>query len=257
MSNLPAVVDDDLNVGLEDVEPDDLSIPRLQVVGAEAVFKDSLSGEKFPELDAVILGLIKQRVLWQPVMPETPTGPLCRSYDHKAGNPGKDFPWKASGFPRPDLDDDEACPPVSCADCKLKEWGTHPKRDNVPWCTEQYTFAVITENGPAILTFQGSGVKPTKGYLTSFVRAKTPMFTVRTKITLIAKSRGTVEYAVPAFQKLGPTDSEMWPEYAAAYRSIRNFLITPRADEEVEEAAPPPAAKTPSAPAADEDEIPF
>lgn len=251
-SSVPASLDDDLMVGLEDFDVTDAVMPRLRIDGQNAVFEDNLSKATYTELDAVLLGLVKQRVLWDAEINEDGAPPLCKSVDHERGRPGEHFPWKASGFTEESLGED-GC--LSCAACPLKEWGSHPSRD-VPWCSEQFVFPLVTDDGPAILTIQRSGIKNARAYTSSFMRAKKPLFTHNTKITLRAEKRGSVRYAVPEFQRGEETDQSEWAELADLYRSVRGFLHTQRTTDEDGGGAPARGASP--APVLDDDEdVPF
>jgi hypothetical protein len=233
------------NLGLEDVGVGDIVIPRLNIVHKDGRFIDNLSKAEFDELDCILLGLVKQRIFWHD---DTDDGdrPLCKSPDFDHGFPNvseetpkdKRFPWDKSNFNPTDF------PPggptslnglvtLPCASCVFKEW---EKGDwKVPPCAEQHTYPLLynsgTESEPiwtaAILTFQKTGIKPSRSYISSFAQSNTPMFTARTKITLSVLKRGTVEYSVPTFRKVGQTDSDLWGQYGDQYRSIRSFLRNP------------------------------
>lgn len=255
--------------GLEDFDfESDSVMPRLKIIGKDAEFEDNLTGERYPEITVILLGLVKQRILW----PEDVTSdskPLCRSNNFTEGEPYiRDFPWKASGFPEPERGVESIT--LACNDCALKEWGSNPK-GSTPWCSEQHTYPLLlqTEVGwlPAILTLQRSGIKASKAYTTAFARSKTPLYTQVTRITLQAMKQGTVDYAVPTLIKTAPTDPAHHAEYAQQYRTIRAFLQSPRAFEEQESSgssspasstAPATASATPPASVAgDDDEPPF
>jgi len=266
--------------GLEDVEASDVILPRIQLDHKNAIFRDNLSKAEFEELDVVILGLIKQRIFWAD---DTDDGdkPLCKSPDFGNGFPNvrddtprdKQFPWNLSNF-RP-----EDFPPggatsinglvtLPCDSCIFKEWDKGNWK--VPPCAEQHTYAVLYLSNPddppedarwtsALVTFQKTGIKPSKQYISSFVQAGQPMFTVRTRITLNALKRGTVEYATPSFRKMEATDKDFWPNYGDQFRNIRDFVRqAPRAlDEEDYTVAPasnvnaaPQAAAPPTPPPA-------
>lgn len=280
-ASVPAVPDDNDKLpataspvsrpeGLEDLDESDLSMPMVSIIQNKALFKDNLTGREFDVLDAILLGLIKQRVLW-PAEVEEDAHPYCKSYDFSIGHPNnKDFPWKAAGFDRPADDDDKVTLP--CDNCKLKDWGTHPKRD-APWCSAQHTFALLmpTADGewaPALFSLQRSGLKPSRQYMTGFQRDNKPLYTCRTKITLDARKRGQVDFAVPRFVEGETTDQEQWPMFSSHYRRIRDFIQTPRSrndEDETPPGTPPPtgdtgsstapASATPSVP--DDDELPF
>lgn len=254
MPHLPAIIGDDDLTGLEDFDTKtDLIMPVLRIDGAEAVYVDNLSGERSPKLEVVMLGMVKQRVLWPPEMAEEVRPPLCRSYDFVTGHPGEDFPAAASGLT---IVPDEL---VSCAACQLKEWGSHPKGET-PWCTEQWVFIVLTQAGdvwaPAQFTVQRSGMKDAKAYLSSYARSKTPLFTNTTVLTLDARKRGTVKYAVPKFAKGQPTPEEFHAEWRAELRRLRDWLQTPRTPEEPEQQAVTSGSRGAAA-VGDNDEVGF
>lgn len=213
-----ATLPDDFDDGLEDFETSDMVMPRVNLVHADQEFEDNLSGERFSELEVVILGLVKQRVMWAEEVDEG-DGPLCRSNDAKIGSPQENFPWDASGFA-------EGTEEPPCEQCNFSQW----QNNKPPACNEQYTLPVLMPIegqgfiAPAILTFQRSGLKTTRSYLSSFKRSGTPTFTATTTISLEAKKRGSVVYSTPKFQKGEPTDADNYQMFAQQYRSIREYL---------------------------------
>jgi hypothetical protein len=52
---VPAIIEDDLMVGLEDFDVTDAVMPRLRIDGQNAVFEDNLSKATYTELDAILL----------------------------------------------------------------------------------------------------------------------------------------------------------------------------------------------------------
>jgi hypothetical protein len=259
-ASLPAGLNDD-DYGLEDFGTEDFVMPRLNINHGGANFVDNLTGQEYPELTVVLLGLIKQRILWDADVDEGEK-PMCKSYDFSTGRPDvMRFPWKVAKFDHQAGAKDGTLP---CASCNLKEWGSHPQRET-PWCSEQHTFPLLMEvaggYAPAILTLQRSGIKPSRAYLSAFARTKTPLFTVKTKIGLTAQKRGSVNYAVPTFVKQDETDEDEWSGFAQQYRSIREFITTapaPKSDDEQKSASVPasPAAAA-SASGDDDEDLPF
>lgn len=252
--------------GLEDFEASDLVMPRLRIVGKDAEFEDNLTGERHGKITVILLGLVKQRILWAPEV-EDGDGPLCRSLDFHNGLPFvKEFPWKESGFDRRAAEDaaaDAEHPSLACNSCALKEWGTNPK-GSTPWCSEQHTYPLMLNAGednwmPAILTLQRSGIKASKAYTSGFARARQPLYTAVTEISLRAEKRGSVDYATPIFQKKAATEEVDYPEYAQNYRQIREFLQSQRSTEEPTEPRKGDGGATPTeAPSyAADDEPPF
>lgn len=263
--------------GLEDFDfATDAVMPRLSIEHKTQVFKDSLTGETFSSLEVILLGLVKQRILWDDEVNEGDK-PLCKSFNFQEGRPDEArFPWATSGFGKDAVETDAAGLILPCAACPLKEWGSAPN-GKTPWCSEQHTYPLLMKVGqegedgwaPALLTVQRTGIKPSKAYLTAFARTKTPLYTVTTKLGLTPQKKGSVEYAVPTFAKGDPTDQEEWGFYAQQMRSIRSFITTaPTKEDEAPPAASAPAAgaspaSTPTppsaaaAPAGDDDDLPF
>lgn len=302
------------NVGLEDVEASDLRIPRININHVNAVFVNSLTKEEWPALTVITLGLIKQRILWPSKMGDDPK-PLCKSPDNTHGFPNMDpaspkskqFPWGASNFtpedaqPKEILEGDDPKYPkgwssngygvLSCSACAFAKWGQDEDgKRTPPPCNEQHTYPLLymqeitAEDGqtetlwvPAILTVQRSAIADSRKYINGFAQAQQAFFTQYTGITLRQTKRGTNEFCIPEFRKMGPTDRNHWGEYGKQFVSIREFLRSaPRPQDETEtaqsesnentapvtvasepqapptqEAAPPPVAPvTPKAPSA-------
>jgi hypothetical protein len=245
------------NTGMEDFETSDMVMPRLAIKQEESVFVDNLTGEEFPKLQVVLLGLIKQRILWDKEVNEGDR-PLCKSYDFRQGHPDREnFPLRASGFDS--LPQEGGTLP--CDACALKEWDTHPNR-SAPWCAETHTFPLMMPDAdgdhiaPAVLTVQRSALRASKQYLTAFARSSTPLFTVVTEMTLDPQKKGSVKYSVPRFKKIGDTDSDRWQEFADHYRSIRTFITTPPPEEASDDAERTSSPGVSNAPV-DDDDLPF
>lgn len=270
--DLATTTDDGAPEGLEDMDQSDLVMPRLKIDHDSGKFVDNLSGAEYDKMEVILLGLIKQRILWSPEPSGDNDKPLCKSFDFQRGVPGDGFPVKASGFDPALVDAGE----LPCVDCKLKEWGSHPNRDT-PWCSEQHTFALLLPmseddptGAPALLSVQRSAIKPSKQYLTAFARSRQPLYTVQTELSLDQRRRGSVDYAVPKFIRRAATDESLWPEFAQQYRMIRDFVQTPSvfgdtdAEEDAATGATPSKSDEATAPAAadtapvdDDDDLPF
>lgn len=215
-------------VGMEDIDQTDIVVPRLKIEHAEGKYLDTLSNETFEKLECVVLGVVKQRSLFPAVMDEeSHKPPLCKSNDFTYGNPSEEFPWAASKLDPAVLG---SSGPLPCASCHLKEWGSHPTT-NTPWCAEQHIYVLMTPAGdtwaPMLLTVQKTGIKPSKAYITNYARAKQPMFVAKTRLGLDLNKRGSVKYSIPTFEKLGPTDPDLWDGWAAEFTSIRDYLRMP------------------------------
>lgn len=270
------------DMGLGDIDASDLVIPRLNILHKDGLFKDNLSGQTYSELNVIILGLVKQRIMWSSEN-ENNARPQCKSPDNAHGFPNVDpkaslssqFPWEESNFEPSDAvpisfgpgiapafpegysSNGSGC--LNCAACKFTEWGTNPKtaKSVPPLCSEQHTYIVLyTPDGAgetwatALLTFQKTGIKPSKTYVSSFYQSKRPMFTVMTNIKLSVNTRGSVEFSTPIFRQGDPTDRNLWEEYADKMRSIRDIIRqAPRAEYDEDEGAPVASSNVNTAPA--------
>jgi hypothetical protein len=235
--------DEDMaGLGLEDASISDIVIPRIRIVHDQGVFEDNLSKEQYPSLRVILLGLVKQRLMWADDMDEGDK-PQCKSPNFEQGFPStsedipkdKRFPWKDSVFNPADFPPEQGVNGLTtlpCVRCNFKEWGQDKKP---PRCMEQHTYPLMFNPdpedpdfwSPALFTVQKTGIKPSRNYLSSFVQAKKPMFTAITELNLTMMSRGTVKYSVPSFKRIGNTEQEMWEEYANTFKAIREFAKTP------------------------------
>ena len=223
--SLPALPDDIRGVGLEDFDETDLITPRLSILHQLGVFEHPQTNQQWDSFECILLGMVKQRTLWKPVLEEKGK-PLCRSYDFKVGHPGENFPLDESGFTGEEGDE------LPCADCELKEWGSHPNT-NAPWCNEQHVYPMLIldeEVGylPVILTLSKTGIKPSRSYLNPFMNNQRPLFTAVTRLSLDKNRKGGNIYSVPVFERVGPSDKDEWQNWAAQFRRIKAFLNTPR-----------------------------
>jgi hypothetical protein len=258
------------DVGLEDVSAADVRMPRLQINHDTAQFKDSSSGELMGDIQVIILGLIKQRIMWDSEVDDGDK-PQCKSPDFQVGYPQlrkdiparKQFPWANSNFSPADFPpQDDGLIHLPCESCKFSQWGRDKTK---PLCSEQFTLPLYylspTDGGlkPGILSLQRSGIKNAKTYISTFKTAGQPMFTAWTHLSLRPESRGKVVYAVPQFRRGELSDASQWGGWATGYREVRDWLTSaPTLHDETEDkktggARPVPAsAKTATALAEDD-----
>lgn len=241
-------------LGLEDVGASDMTIPRISINHGDGTFKNNLSGEEFNSLRCVMLGIIKQRIMWDKTVDDGDK-PMCKSPDFEHGFPNvnldgktppeKQFPWEKSNFNPADFPAEAGLNgqvTLPCTSCIFKEWDKGDWKQ--PPCSEQHTYPLLyqTEDGglmPALFSVQKTGIKPSRTYLNVFIQSKSPMFTVFTEITLTQQSRGTVRYSVPKFMKREPTEETEWGSFGQQYRSIREFIRQPPTRRDDDEGAEP------------------
>lgn len=215
--NAPAPWENGGDTGLG-LRPEEISIPRLRIVGKDAQFENITTSERYDELECVILGMVRQRSMWPEQVREDVKAPLCRSVDSIVGRPLEDekiaakfhFPWKKSNLDRASLlAEDDGQVLINCKECSFKNWN---EEEDLPGpCAEQWVLPLyyidkLGNLSPGILTMQKSSLGPLKKYLGQFEAAKQPAFMFNTKITLTGRERGDVAYAVPSFERLGLTD---------------------------------------------------
>ncbi len=249
--NLPAQMSDYMT-GLEDLDTSTLAMPRVQVQHKVGTFKDAMTGEEFPEMKGIMLGLIKQRVMW-PKDQIDGGKPMCKSndalngYPLMEGDPDNVFPWEdAPGLdPNQIPKDEHGRLVIPCASCPFAQWTKDRKGKSVPpRCAERYTlpFLYTTDDDwkigepldrAGIVAFQGSGIKPSKDYLGSFARSKKPVYSAYSAVRLEQRQRGSVDYSVPVFTRLGTVDETDWPDLSDALSETREMLrMPPRANDE-------------------------
>lgn len=232
--------------GLEDFGLTDAVIPRIKIAHKDGQWEDNLSGARYDTLRFIILGMVKQRILWHTEVDEGDS-PMCKSPDFQTGFPNldapvkKSFPWAKSGFDPNSVptDPESGSKPLPCSSCALKDWGTHPN-GSTPYCAEQWTLAILFDPDgdgqtwvPAILSLQKSSIKPIRSFLTAFARTNKPAFTAICEGTLKVSTRGAVDYSTPTFKHAGSTDQENWLEYSQQYLQMRDYLMQkPRSSEE-------------------------
>lgn len=246
--------------GLEDFDTSDLTMPRLVIDHAENKLKNTQTDELFEDLDVVLLGLHKSRIMWGDINDgDDNDPPLCKSPDTKHGFPcvdpelaaSKRFPWSAQDVYTPaDMKPLEVgenlltMPSIGCKQCHFKEWNTDPTGKR-PWCSEEWTFPLLYQDPndpeswvPALFTIKRSGLKPARGYVTTFATKNTPIFTVVTKLGLDANRRGMVKYSTPTFTKIARTHPDSYQDYFESFQSAKQFLLQFPMPKDDDEAAP-------------------
>lgn len=236
----------DYDTGLGDLTQADLSIPRLRIKHKLSVFEDGGSGVQIPSMVAVILGLVRQRVLFHWDV-EDDDAPMCKSHDFQTGFPNLDpkkpkltFPWVKAKFNPQDfpVNPDDGLVALPCNSCALKDWGSHPTGQEKPWCAEQFTLPIYYaqtldqlragEYGSALISFQKTSLPNLKRYLSQFQQKGVGAYTQYTEIALEARTRGQTEYCVAKFRALGATDEDEFAGFSENYQAIRHFLTNAR-----------------------------
>lgn len=65
------------DLGLEDIGAGELTVPRLEIVHEQGVFRDRNSKAEYSTLNCIILGVVKQRIMWDKTVDDGDK-PQCR-----------------------------------------------------------------------------------------------------------------------------------------------------------------------------------
>lgn len=219
--------------GLNDLSPDDFTLPTLKLTQAQSTQEDADknlgkwyrrdTGEYYTDPNLLILGIAKSRVMF-PAEYSGDSEPLCRSDNSqqpRAEYIGSEIDYKGSGAVIGD----------ACADCPFSRWGDN---DEPPPCTLTENWAALTDNGdPVIIRLSRSGAKASS-QLKNLSRAaalkKRPMY-----INLSSRSetgkRG--RYYVPV---ISTADSPPSDELLSVAKSLIGINLAARAAESVDQA---------------------
>ncbi len=237
------------DVGLEDVDSTDLVLPRLNIDHTKNVFVNNITGEEYESLTAIVLGLVKQRIMWPDDVDEGDK-PKCKSPDFENGFPNvnpeakadKRFDFVTSNFNPEDYPPEKGINglvTLPCKSCVFSQWDKNGWRQ--PPCNEQHTYPLLfsTDDGatfqPAIFTTARTGIKPSRQFISGFASSKQPFFTQLTHIELNHQKKGSVRYSVPSYRRIGASDTGTWGEYAGQFRGIRDFLRAAPANYDAED----------------------
>lgn len=237
----------DLNTGLDDFGIEEIPTPRLKILHREGQYQDSQTDVVFFGFNAVILGLVKQRIMWdgEDVEGNKNDVPKCKSNDYERGMPNVDptslrqFPWdeqttfrRELAFPDPALNRVM----LPCGNCEFKEWRTKAGTSEriKPRCSEVWNLVLMYDpygDGqlqPAFLALKKSAIANAKKYLAGFRQRGIGAYTEWTQFTLEQESRGQTVFSKPVLNAVGATDPANWPQYSANYAALADFARTVR-----------------------------
>jgi hypothetical protein len=225
-------------VGLEDVTPEDYSIPRFSIVMDDGVFRNNATQETHEYLHVIMLGVVRQRIMWNRSIEEG-DAPLCKSNDFVNGYPndGPDvparnrFPWEDSAWGEGGEADAgrvvAGLKVLRCDNCSFSQWGAEK---TPPPCREVHTYAMLyavpgtSDWLPALLSLKSTSIKPSRAFLSSFLARGQSMFTQITTLQLEKHKRGQTKYSVICFSEAGQTDESNYAKYESEYYALRDFV---------------------------------
>ena len=236
---LPEGIDGDL--GLEDVGIEEIPTPRIRIKHRQGVYKDSQTGVETPVFNAIILGLVKQRVMFSKVVKgDADDVPQCKSVNYQLGMPNVDpqsrnlFPWADSPWNPNEVTVDAGTGRVllQCTACPFKDWtGPYGKQDP-PACNEVWNLVIMYDPygtgqaQPAFLAVKKTGLKNVRTHIAKYKQSNTPMFLDVVQFSLEEQVRGDNAYQMPVITVIGQTsrDPEVLRQYAENFKSLRKFI---------------------------------
>lgn len=238
---LPEGIDGDL--GLEDVGIEEIPTPRIRIRHRHGVYKDSQTGVETPVFNAIILGLVKQRVMFSKVVKgDADDVPQCKSVNYQLGMPNVDpqsrnlFPWADSPWNPNEVSIDPGTGRVllQCTACPFKDWTGPYGNQEPPACNEVWNLVIMYDpygNGqaqPAFLAIKKTGLKNVRAHIAKYKQSKTPMFVDVVQFSLEEQIRGDNAYQMPVINVIGQTDPSAYLSYAENFKALRGFITTIR-----------------------------
>jgi len=229
-NQLPAEFDPETFVvpGMENVQPGELRIPRLQLVqgtsridgkdGHQGEWYNSVTGEFLPNPELLIIGTAKSRVMF-PREFNAENEPLCGSDNGLAPRPeyvgtiiktiGKD----AAGDPAVRT----GVIPDQCAQCPFGVWGDD---GTPPACNEVATFAAMDEDGlPALFQLRSTGMKNVPS-LKTLIAANSVRRAI--KLGSVTETNDSGTYAIATFTP-GKKPGKEWQKTALSLARFGNM----------------------------------
>lgn len=173
--------------GLEELLPEDLTIPRLKLDHDKGVLVDDSTNEEFEELEVVLLGIKKSRSMFPEYKPGIKASPICQSIDFYHSVAGE-----------------------NCLSCKRGQWGydEDDQKPIPPKCLEIWTFPLFINadpNRPALLSAKRTSLTPARKYVTPFAKQGLPPFS---SITILS-TEAVDNYFVVKFERGLPTEEDI------------------------------------------------
>ena len=216
-------LDDSGTEGLEDIDQDDLMIPRVRVIqptsqldGPPGAFHNNLSGQTKAAIRAALLKVTKSRVFWN--TDDLKAAPLCASDDAKV--PQTVHAGKYA---------------QKCDGCELAQWGKDKSGNPVPpQCRLTYNFLAADlddDDTPFILSLAGASVKSARQIISVFVLKRKKLFSRPVYICANEVKNDKGRFYVVVITQNGGGGVFDWRPYQEMYLGLKATAIT--ADTEV------------------------
>lgn len=241
--NLPISRDElaQLESGIDGLSADEIPTPRLLIDHHQGVYTDNQTEVPRTELIGIVLGFVRQRIMWPKELPDDGGSPMCKSNDSENGLPNMDpasefaFPFAESPFNPNDLQVNQELNRVllPCSNCTFTDWSGQGNK-TPPRCSEVFNLIVMFDAygtgdlQPAFFPLKKSALKNAKAFLARFKQRSLPAYSEFAHFTLEHRKRGGNPYSVPVIKAAGPTNPEMWPAFSENYASLRDFAMRTR-----------------------------
>lgn len=213
---LPAIPDDYAREGMEDIDRDDLIIPRIRVIqptttkfeGPPGTFHQNLTGKTKESLRVVLFKVTKTRVYWDREDRSAPA--ICASDDNST--------------PRPQYAN-KCSPTNSCKNCAHSVWG--PDRQP-PDCRLVYAFLAADmddDDMPFIIGLSGTSAKNAKRVISTFFLKNKPLWSEPVTVTSLEVKNDEGRWFEIVMVPSGGEDFN-WQKYRGLYQVLKAATIT-------------------------------
>jgi len=214
VSALPMEADAPPPRGLEDVEREDMVIPRFAIVqpstheeGTHGTIRDAISGEEHATLENVVLLKLRKGRVWFAGEDDPGEGVLCASDDRVK---------PAARIEKPVQE--------SCAGCPMAQWRVIAGKRKHPKCQETYTLLIAADGMPYFITFKSAAMKDVKKLLTQLrlkagkerVDAFAFCFTISTELEKFSLGQAYM----PRFSNIKRVSADDYALYGALYEAF-------------------------------------
>lgn len=253
---MPDFMRGDANLGKENIDRDDLETPRLKLIqglSPELQAYDDLRAGHFlhaanefifeEPFTAVPVWMDKRFILWRPR--DNGGGILARADDGIHWSPAEgEFTVQLDRNQGGDTVTWKLAPTVS--ESGLANWGTMNPNDSQspPAATRMYNFVLVfpdyPELMPAVLTFQRSGIKRARKFITMLKTTQTPLFGLRFKFSafLDHNNSGQEFFNVGVVSDGLVTDTTLYKQYKGLYNQFADAGGVPIKDLESMQSEP-------------------
>lgn len=197
--------------GLEQVDQDDIIMPRIKASGKRGLFEDKLSGSATQTLNCILLTRLKTRAKFRP-----DNSLECGSKDRITGD--------TYGL---------------CAECQYANaFEQDEQGKDKPSCPQSYTFLLLKGESSVpykMILSARSAIGPAHNYVSKFLVSKKPLFSVETELSFLEKTAEIGGKKITYFALVFNAGKETDPKNQEIYHKIlKDFSSKIELDPEME-----------------------